>query len=132
MVFFVRAQILGRIVLSSTLHIALVCLRVSSPLFQGVYSHTEKHMRGQRMRQKITTGYHQFSQVVAGRAQQFSVHALSQLVRSFSHFLFLRHRIMCWQGAAVQRACAAATRSFVLTLFIFKAPNYVLAKLLNL
>ena len=93
MVFFARAQMLGRIVLSSTLHIALVCLRVSSPLFQGVYSHTEKHMRGQRMRQKITSR-RQFSQVTAGRAQQFSVHALPQH-RSFSHFLFLRHRIMC-------------------------------------
>ena len=52
MVCFVRAQMLGRIVLSSTLalpfHIALVFLRVSAVLLQGVYSHTEKHMRGQR------------------------------------------------------------------------------------
>jgi len=65
MVCFVRDQMLGRIVLPSTLalsfNIALVFLRVSSPLFQGVYSHTEKHMRGQRMRQKIVSMGHQFS-----------------------------------------------------------------------
>ena len=57
MVYFVRTQMLGRIVLPSTLalpfHIALVFLRVSASLLQGAYSHTEKHMRGQRMRQKI-------------------------------------------------------------------------------
>ena len=49
----------GRIVLTSTLallfHIALVFLRVSAALLQGAYSHTEKHMRGQRMRQKIVS-----------------------------------------------------------------------------
>ena len=59
MVCFVRAQMLGRIVLPSTLawpfHIALVFLRVSAALLQGAYSHTEKHMRGQRMRQKIAS-----------------------------------------------------------------------------
>ena len=47
----------SRIVLSSTLslsfYIALVFLFVSSALLQGAYSHTEKHMRGQRMRHKI-------------------------------------------------------------------------------
>ena len=43
----------------------------------GAYSHTEKHMRGQRIRQKIVTGYHQFSQVAVDRAHQLSVHALS-------------------------------------------------------
>jgi len=57
MVYFVRTQMFGRIVSPSTLalsfHIALVCLRVSVPLLQGTYSHTEKYMRGQRMRQKI-------------------------------------------------------------------------------
>jgi len=48
----------SRIVLSSTLafpfYIALVFLLVSAALLQGAYSHIEKHMRGQRMRQKIT------------------------------------------------------------------------------
>jgi len=82
LVCFVRVQILGRIVLSSTLallfHIALVLLRVSAALIQGAYSHTEKHMHGQRMRQKI-----------ANRAS--SVFASSRR-----------------QGAAVERACAAA------------------------
>ena len=82
MVYFVRVQMLGRIVLPSTLvlsfHIALVFLRVSAALLQGSYSHTEKHMRGQRMRQKI-----------ASRAS--SVFASSSR-----------------QGAAVERACAAA------------------------
>jgi len=82
MVCFVWAQMLGRIVLPSTLalpfHIALVFLRVSADLLQGAYSHTEKHMRGQRMRQKI-----------ASRAS--SVFASSSR-----------------QGAAVERACAAA------------------------
>ena len=46
MVCFVRTQMLGRIVLTSTLalsfHIALVFLRVSASLLQGAYSHTEK------------------------------------------------------------------------------------------
>ena len=46
MVCLVRAQILGRIVLPSTIalpfHIALVFLRVSASLRQGAYSHTEK------------------------------------------------------------------------------------------
>jgi len=73
---------LGRIVLPSTLalsfHIALVYLRVPADLLQGAYSHTEKHMRGQRMRQKIPN-----------RAS--SVFASSNR-----------------QGAAVERACAAA------------------------
>jgi len=82
MVCFVRAQILGRIVLPSTLalsfHIALVFLRVSAALLQGAYSHTEKHMRGQRMRQKI-----------ASRAS--SVFASSR-----------------GQGASVELVCAAA------------------------
>ena len=59
-------------------HIALVFLRVLAALLQGAYSHTEKHMRGQRMRPKI-----------ASRAS--SVFASSSR-----------------QGAAVERACAAA------------------------
>ena len=50
---------LGRIVLPSifvlSFHFALIFLRVSVVLPQGVYSHTEKHMRGQRMRQKIVS-----------------------------------------------------------------------------
>ena len=75
-------QMLGRIVLPSTLalsfHIALVYLRVPADLLQGAYSHTEKHMRGQRMSQKI-----------ARRAS--SVFASSSR-----------------QGTAVERACAAA------------------------
>ena len=62
-------QMLGRIVLPSTLalpfHIALVFLRVSAALLQGVYSHTEKHMRGQRMRQKITSREGRVSSVFA-------------------------------------------------------------------
>ena len=52
-------QMLGRIMLPSILvlpfHIALVFLGVSAALLQGAYSHTEKHMRGQRMRQKIAS-----------------------------------------------------------------------------
>ena len=48
----------SRIVLSSILafpfYIELVFLLVSAALLQGAYSHIEKHMRGQRMRQKIT------------------------------------------------------------------------------
>ena len=47
----------SRIVLSSTLalsfYIALVFLLVSAALLQGAYSQIEKHMRGQRMCQKI-------------------------------------------------------------------------------
>ena len=57
------------------------CVGISScvsSLLQCAYSHTEKHMRGQRMRQKI-----------ASRAS--SVFASS-----------------CRQGATVERACAAA------------------------
>ena len=64
-------QMLGCIVLSSTLalsfHIALVFLRVSAALLQGAYSHTEKHMRGQRMRQKITSREGRASSVFAPR-----------------------------------------------------------------
>ena len=82
MVYFVRVQMLGRIVLPSTLalslHIALVFLRVSAALLQGVYSHTEKHMRGQRMRQKIAS-------------------------RTSSVFASTNR-----QGAAVEHVCAAA------------------------
>jgi len=82
MVYFFRVQMLGRIVLPSTLalsfHIALVFLRVSAALLQGSYSHTEKHMRGQRMRQKIAS-------------------------RASSVFACISR-----QGAAVERACAAA------------------------
>jgi len=62
-------QILGCIVLPSTLvlpfHIVLVCFRVSATLFQGTYSHTEKHMRGQRMRQKIVSREGRVSSVFA-------------------------------------------------------------------
>jgi len=47
----------GRVVFSSALalsfHSALVFLRASESLLQGAYTHTEKHMRGPRMRQKI-------------------------------------------------------------------------------
>jgi len=75
-------QMLGRIVFPSTLallfHIALVFLRASAVLLQGAYSHTEKHMRGQRMRQK--TG-NRASSVFASSSRQ---------------------------GAVVERACAAA------------------------
>ena len=59
-------------------HIALVCLRVSAALLQGAYSHTEKHMRGQRIRQKMAI---RTSSVFASRNRE---------------------------GAAVGRACAAA------------------------
>ena len=49
----------SRIVLSSTLalsfYIALVFLLVSAALLQGAYSKIEKHMRGQRMCQKIAS-----------------------------------------------------------------------------
>ena len=81
MVCLVRALMLGRNVLPSTLalpfHIALVFLRVSASLRQGAYSQ-KKHMRGQRMSEKI-----------ARRAS--SVFASSSR-----------------QGTAVERACAAA------------------------
>jgi len=47
----------SRIVLSSTLalsfYIAWALLLLSAALLQGAYSKIEKHMRGQRMRQKI-------------------------------------------------------------------------------
>jgi len=78
MVCFVRAQIVLPSTLALPFHIALVFLRVSVALLQGAYSHTEKHMRGQRMRQKLTS-----------RAS--SVFASSS-----------------WQGAVVERACATA------------------------
>jgi len=82
MLCFVRSQMFGRIVLPSTLalpfHIALAFLRVSAALLQGAYSHTEKLMRGQRMRQKIAS-------------------------RASSVFASNRR-----QGASVERACAAA------------------------
>jgi len=64
-------QMLGRIVLPSMLvlpfHIVLVFLRVSATLLQGAYSHTEKHMRGQRMRQKIASREGSTSSVFAPR-----------------------------------------------------------------
>ena len=64
-------QMLGRIVLPSILvlpfHIALVFLRVSAALLQGTCSHTEKHMRGQRMRQKIAIREGRASSVFAPR-----------------------------------------------------------------
>jgi len=62
---------LGRIVLPSTLalplHIALVFLDASAALIQGAYSHTEKHMRGQRLRQKIVSREGRASSVFAPR-----------------------------------------------------------------
>jgi len=135
-------QMLGRIVLSSTLalsfHIALVFFRVSAALLPGAYSHTEKHMRGQRIPQKIANREGRTSSVFAPRplagAPYFweirrivwcaqvslqiirhrsgcedrkAVSATRQchswpyshlFVRSFSHFLFLRYRIICWPG----------------------------------
>ena len=49
----------SHIVLSSTLavsiYIALVFLLVSAALLQGAYSKIERHMRGQRMRQKMAS-----------------------------------------------------------------------------
>jgi len=64
-------QMLGSIVLPSILvlsfHIALVFLRVSAPLLQGAYSHTEKHMCGQRMRLKIVSREWRTSSVFAPR-----------------------------------------------------------------
>jgi len=64
-------QMLGHIVLPSTLalsfHIALVFLRVTTALLQGAYSHTGKHMRGQRMRQKIAFREGRSSSVFAPR-----------------------------------------------------------------
>ena len=49
----------SRIVLSSTLalsfYVALVFLLVSAALLQGAYSKIERHMRGQRMRQKTAS-----------------------------------------------------------------------------
>jgi len=62
-------QMLGCIVLPSTLalsfHIALVFLRASAALLQGAYSHTEKHLRGQGMRQKIANREGRASSVFA-------------------------------------------------------------------
>jgi len=67
-------QMLGRIVLRLlpsilvlSFHIALVFLRVSAALLQGAFSHTEKHMRGQRMRQKIVSREGRTSSVFAPR-----------------------------------------------------------------
>jgi len=64
-----HARVLGRVVLRSALalpfHIALVFLPVSAVLLQGAYSHTEKHMRGQRMRQKIASREGRTSSVFA-------------------------------------------------------------------
>jgi len=64
-------QMLDGIVLPSILvlpfHIALVFLRSSAALLQGAYSHTEKHMRGQRMRQKIASREGRVSSVFAPR-----------------------------------------------------------------
>jgi len=64
-------QMLGCIVFPSTLalpfHIVLVFLRASAALLQGAYSHTEKHMRGQRMRQKIASREGRTSSVFAPR-----------------------------------------------------------------
>jgi len=64
-------QMLGRIVLPSILvlsfYIALVFLRVSAALLQGAYSHTEKYMRGQRMRQKIASREGRATSVFAPR-----------------------------------------------------------------
>jgi len=53
--------------LALSFHIALVFLRVSAVLFQGTYSLTEKHMRGQRMCQKITSREGRVSSVFAPR-----------------------------------------------------------------
>ena len=82
MVCLVRAQMLGRIVLPSTLalpfHIALAFLRVSASLRQGTYSHTEK-----------TRAWSENETKIASRAS--SVFASSSR-----------------QGTAVERACAAA------------------------
>jgi len=59
------------IVLPSTLalpfRIVLVFLLVSAALLQGTYSHTEKHMRGQRMRHKIASREGRASSVLAPR-----------------------------------------------------------------
>jgi len=59
----------SRVVLSSTLAlpfcIVLVFHLVSAALLQGVYSHTEKHMRGQRMRHKIVSREGRVSSVLA-------------------------------------------------------------------
>jgi len=64
-------QMLGRIVLPSifvlSFHIALVFLRASAVLLQVAYSHTEKHMRDQRMRQKIANREGRTSSVFAPR-----------------------------------------------------------------
>ena len=64
-------QMLGRVVLPSTFalsfHIVLVFLRVSAALLQGAYSHTEKHMGGQIMRQKVAKRERRASSVFAPR-----------------------------------------------------------------
>ena len=64
-------QMFGCIVLPSTLalpfSIVLVFLLVSVALLQGAYSHTEKRMRGQRMRHKIASREGRASSVLAPR-----------------------------------------------------------------
>jgi len=67
-----HARVRCLVILSSTLAlpfcIALVFLLMSAGLLQGAYSHTGKHMRGQRMRHKIANREGRASSVLAPRS----------------------------------------------------------------
>ena len=54
-IFIHQSRILLSSALALSFYIAWVFLFVSVALLQGVYSKIEKHVRGQRMRQKITS-----------------------------------------------------------------------------
>ena len=88
MVYFVRTQMLGHIVLSSTLrcHSTLRWyVFVCQQLYFKVHTHTQKNTCVVREYvKKWQSGHHQFSQVGTGRAQQLGVHALPHACRRSS------------------------------------------------
>jgi len=123
-------QMFGRIVLQSTLalpfHIALVFLRVSATLLQGAYSHTGKHMRGQRIRQKIAN---RASSVFASNRRQGAV------VERTCAAACMKAKFGCSESANEQ-SCrdhggsepgrrGASPYKKVLTLFFIQTPNYM-------
>ena len=75
-------------------HIAFVFLRVSAALLQGAYSHTGKHMRGQRMRQKIASREGRVSSVFAPRPLAGARNTQNSMVRAgFSSKLKAQERV---------------------------------------
>jgi len=113
----------SRMVLPSTLalpfRIALVFLLVSAALLQGAYSHTEKHMRGQRMRQKIASRVGKASSVLAPHPL-----AGSPCFREIGRMAWcaqvslqnIRHRSRC-------EACKAASATSTVSLLAFWHPQ---------